>query len=131
MRTLFLSLALTGLAAIAAAPAATAAPNDASVARALVGSWVTSQRVQDVTITYHLTLTAAGEYVMISRMVGTPYQVSSGGRWAYQDGWLTFQVAWSEPRDPNNRPLGLPPARILEIGPDFVRTPEGIARRVV
>jgi hypothetical protein len=78
---------------------------------------------------HQLTLAGGGDYTYTSAMQS--YQVTSWGRWGYQGGWLMFQTTGSSSLDPAGRPIGLGPIQVLEVGPDYVKTPAGFAQRTM
>ena len=127
IRRLFAALAVAfSLASMAPLPAS-AQLSEAQVAQALVGVWVWSDTMNGAPVQHQLTLTGSGSFVYTSAM--QTYQVTSAGNWMYQGGWIGFQTTSSTSLDPAGRPVGLGPVQVLDIGPDFVRTPAGVARR--
>jgi hypothetical protein len=128
IRRLLAALAVAlSLASISPFPAS-AQLNDAQVAQVLVGVWVWTDSMNGVPVQHQLTLTGSGSFVYTSAM--QTYQVTSSGTWIYQGGWIGFQTTSSTSLDPAGRPVGVGPVQVLDIGPDFVRTPAGIARRI-
>jgi hypothetical protein len=122
------SLAWLALAfALATASSPASAQNDAQVAQMLQGVWYWTDSMNGVPVQHQLTLVGTGTFVYTSAM--QTYQVTSSGFWNYQGGWIMFQTTNSTSLDPVGRPVGLGPVQILEVGPDFIRTPAGIARR--
>jgi hypothetical protein len=110
------------------APAARA-QNDAQTAQALVGRWEWQDTMNGAAVYHQLTLAGGGNYTYTSAMQS--YQVTSWGAWAFQGGWLMFKTTGSSSLDPAGRPIGLGPIQILEVGPDYVRTPAGTAHRTL
>jgi hypothetical protein len=100
---------------------------DADVAKALVGKWVWSESSGGVTVDNQIILGGDGTFAFTSAM--QTYQVTSTGTWVYEGGWLQFKTQWSSSLDPTGHPIVVGPIQILEVGPDFVRTPAGIAHR--
>ena len=101
--------------------------SDAQIQQAVVGRWEWQDSSSGQQISYQLTLVGDGSFAFTSWM-GT-YQVTSTGLWGVQGGWLGFKATWSSSLDPTGAPIGVGPVQILEVGPDFIRTPAGIARR--
>jgi len=100
---------------------------DADIAKALVGTWEWSETSSGVTVNYQLILGGDGTFALTSAMQS--YKVSSTGTWIYDGRWLQFKTLWSSALDPTGQPIAVAPIGILEVGPDFVRTPAGTARR--
>jgi len=100
---------------------------DADVAKALVGKWVWSESSGGVTVNNQVILGGDGNFAFTSAM--QTYHVTSTGTWTYEGGWLQFKTLWSSSLDPTGHPIVVGPIQILEVGPDFVRTPAGIAYR--
>lgn len=128
MRRIVLSLALLWFAVFVATPLAHAQQPDADVAKSLVGTWAWSESSGGVTVSYQIILGGDGNFAFSSAM--ETYQVTSTGNWVYDGGWLQFKTLWSSSLDPTGQPIVVGPIQILEVGPDFVRTPAGIAKRV-
>lgn len=128
LRRIALSLAAIVLALHFAVPMASA-QNDARTAQALAGRWEWQDTMNGAAVSHQLTLAGGGDFTYTSAM--QTYQVTSWGQWAYQGGWLMFQTTGSSSLDPAGRPIGLGPIQILEVGPDYVRTPAGIADRTL
>jgi hypothetical protein len=105
------------------------AQNDAQTAQALVGRWEWQDTMNGAAVHHQLTLAGGGDFTYTSAMQS--YQVTSWGRWGYQGGWLMFQTTGSSSLDPAGRPIGLGPIQILEVGPDYVKTPAGYAQRTM
>lgn len=101
------------------------AQNDAQTAQALVGRWEWQETMNGAAVHHQLTLAGGGDFTYTSAMQS--YQVTSWGRWGYQGGWLMFQTTGSSSLDP----IGLGPIQILEVGPDYVKTPAGFAQRTM
>ena len=127
MRRLPIFAALVMTLLVAFAPAPRAQQNDALTARALVGVWVWQNELNGAIVNNRLTLTGNGTFVYTSAMQS--YQVTSSGGWLYQGGYLMFQTTNSSSLDPTGRPIGLGPLQILDVGPNYVRTPQGYAQR--
>lgn len=127
IRSWFAALAVAVSFASFAPSPASAQMTEAQVAQALVGVWVWTDSMNGAPVQHQLTLTGSGSYVYTSAM--QTYQVTSAGNWLYQGGWIGFQTTSSTSLDPSGRPVGLGPVQVLDIGPDWVRTPAGIARR--
>ena len=124
-RLLLLAAVLFGV--VVAAPASRAQPNEALIAQALVGVWDWQDQMNGVPVYNRLTLTGSGTYVYTSAM--QTYQVTSSGAWLYQGGYLMFRTTSSTSLDPTGRPVGLGPIQILDVGPNYVRTPAGTVHR--
>jgi hypothetical protein len=105
------------------------AQNDAQTAQALVGRWEWQDTMNGAAVHHQLTLAGGGDFTYTSAMQS--YQVTSWGRWGYQGGWLMFQTTGSSSLDPAGRPIGLGPIQVLEVGPDYVKTPAGFAQRTM
>jgi hypothetical protein len=129
MRRVLFSLVLLVAALVATAPPSRALPNDAEVAQMLVGRWEWQSQLNGAVVFNQLTLAGGGDYTYTSAMQS--YQVTSWGVWQYSGGYLQFRTTGSSSLDPAGRPIGLGPVQILDIGPDWVRTPAGIARRTL
>jgi hypothetical protein len=129
MRRFLLSFALLLSALVVTAPPSRALPNDAQVAQMLVGRWEWQSQLNGAVVANQLTLAGGGDYTYTSAMQS--YQVTSWGIWQYSGGYLQFKTTGSSSLDPTGRPVGLGPVQILDIGPDWVRTPAGIARRTL
>jgi hypothetical protein len=127
VRRVVLSFILLWFAMVSAAPSAGAQQIDADVAKSLVGTWVWSETSSDVTIDNQMILGGDGTFAFSSAM--QTYQVTSTGTWVYEGGWLQFKTLSSSSLDPTGHPIAVGPIQILEVGPDFVRTPAGIAHR--
>ena len=128
MRRIALSFATLVVALMLLAPIAKA-QNDAQTAQALVGRWEWQDTMNDATVYHQLTLAGGGNFTYTSAMQS--YQVTSWGAWAFQGGWLMFKTTGSSSLDPAGRPIGLGPIQIIEVGPDYVRTPAGVAHRTL
>ena len=127
MRRLFLSLALMFAVILVVPPPSHAQMTEARIAQALVGVWDWQDRMNGALVYHRLTLTGSGTFVYTTAMQS--YQVTSSGGWIYQGGYLQFRTTSSTSLDPTGRPIGLGPIQILDVGPNHVRTPAGIARR--
>jgi hypothetical protein len=127
VRRVLLSFVLLWFAMVSAAPFAGAQQIDADIAKSLVGKWVWSETSSDVTVKNELFLGGDGTFAFTSALQN--YQVSSTGTWVYEGGWLQFKTLSSSALDPTGHPTAVAPIQILEVGPDFVRTPAGIAHR--
>jgi hypothetical protein len=109
------------------APSVRSQQIDADIAKALVGTWEWSESSSGVTVNYQLILGGDGTFALTSAM--QTYKVTSTGTWIYEGRWLQFKTLWSSALDPTGQPVAVAPIRILEVGPDFVRTPASMARR--
>jgi len=127
MRRYVLWLALIWFAVLAPAQSVQGQQPDADIAKALVGTWIWSETSGGVTIDYQLILGGDGNFAFTSQM--QTYQVTSTGAWTYEGGWLQFKTQWSSSLDPTGQPIVVGPIQILEVGPDYVKTPAGIAHR--
>jgi hypothetical protein len=127
VRRVVLSLVLLCVAVFSAAPPGKAQQIDADIAKALVGKWEWAETSSGVTVNYQLILGGDGTFGFTSAMQS--YQVTSTGTWVYEGGWLQFKTLWSSSLDSTGQPVAVGPIQILEVGPDYVRTPAGIARR--
>ena len=110
-------------------PLSAFARSDKEVRRMLVGAWawhgwVNGQRTDNL-----MTLRGNGRF-SYTQADRRGHSVTQTGRWGYEGGWIGFRVRWSNVRDPYGRYIQLGPIRILEIGDDYVRTPQGVAVRV-
>jgi hypothetical protein len=123
LRRIFLALAFLWL-----LPSANAQQLNSDIAKALVGTWAWSETTSDVAINYEMILGGDGTFAFTSAMQS--YQVTSTGTWVYEGGWVQFKTLWSSSLDPTGQPIVVGPIQILEVGPDFVRTPAGVAHRV-
>ena len=128
MRRIVVLLAFVWFAAFALAPSVNSQGVDADVAKALVGKWVWSETSGGVTVKNQIILGGDGNFALTSAM--QTYQVTSTGTWVYEGGWLQFKTLWSSSLDATGHPVVVGPIQILEVGPDFVRTPAGVAHRV-
>ncbi|MGE3829687.1 MAG: hypothetical protein AB7F76_01715 [Parvibaculaceae bacterium] len=122
-RRLFLASTLSVL-----LPLPAFAESEKDVRRKLVGVWAWEGTVNGRPTDNRMALRGSGRftYTQSDRM---GHSVTQSGRWHYESGWLTFKVTWSNVRV-NGRYIQLGPIRILHVGKDHVRTPQGIAIRV-
>ena len=105
-------------------PAENSALDEAEAAQALVGTWVWIDETSGEPVSNQLTLLADGTYTYTTSMAAEEFTAS--GVWYYQDGWLQFRPNSDSPADPAMQQMA-GPIQVLEIGPDFVRTPAGLA----
>lgn len=101
------------------------AQNDAQIAQALVGKWVWQSELNGAVVNNELTLTGSGTFAYTTTM--QTYMVFQAGAWMYQGGYLMFRVETANADGATT----LGPIQILDVGPDYVRTPAGIARRAL
>ncbi len=111
---------------------ALAAQNDAEVRRGLVGTWVWASYTNGQQVYNELTLAGVGNGsgdFAYSQADQAGHLVTQTGKWGYSDGFIGFNTLWSNVKDPTGMYLVLGSIQVVEVGEDYVRTTEGLARR--
>jgi hypothetical protein len=101
---------------------------DEEARRKLIGVWIWNGVAQGERTDHEMVLGGDNQF-SYSQSDQSGHLVMQRGIWGYQGGWIGFSVHWSNSIDATGQYIQLGPIQVLDIGDDYVRTPQGIANR--